>query len=101
MSFNRYARRADKQTQSIVDGLRAIGYTVEYIDKPVDLAVNHPRMGKNVWKLLECKSRKLKNGQVVLDKRQKDQAEFCAKHEVPYVTDVWEARLALGEMVKL
>jgi hypothetical protein len=101
VSFNRYAKRPDKTTKAIVDGLRTRGYVVEYIDRPTDIAVTHARFGKNVWKFLECKSRKLKNGEVVLDKRQKEQREFCAKHGVPYVTDVFEALLALGEVVSL
>lgn len=101
MSFNRYARRADKTTQAIVAGLRELGFTVEHIDRPTDLLVGHAKWGKNVFKLLECKSRKLKNGEIVLDKRQKQQREFCEKHGVPYVTDVFEALLALGEVVTL
>ena len=101
MSFNRYARRPDKVTKAIVDGLRADGYEVEYIDKPVDLLVRHPSWPKNVFRGLECKSRKKKNGEVVLDKRQEEQRKFCETHGVPYVTDVFEARLALGEVVKL
>lgn len=101
MSFNRYAKRADKTTQAIVAGLRARGFSVDYIDKPTDLLVGHTRWGRNVFKLLECKSRKLKNGEIVLDKRQKDQQEFCSKHGVPYVTDVFEALLALGEEINL
>lgn len=101
MSFNRYARRADKTTQAIVAGLRKRGFSVDHIDKPTDLLVGHPRWGRNIFKLLECKSRKLKSGAVVLDKRQIEQREFCAKHGVPYVTDVFEALLALGEEVAL
>jgi hypothetical protein len=101
MSFNRYAKRADKTTQKIVDELRALGFHVKHLGLPVDLMVRKPSWPKNTWKLLECKSRKLKNGEVVLDKRQVEQAEFCAEHNVPYVTDSFEALLALGEKVHL
>jgi hypothetical protein len=101
MSFNRFAKRADKTTQKIVDELRALGFHVEHIGLPVDLAIHHPKWGRNVWKFLECKSRKLKSGAVVLDKRQQKQADFCERFSVPYVTDGFEALLALGEKVHL
>lgn len=35
MSFNRFAKRADKTTQQIVDELRALGFHVEHIRHPV------------------------------------------------------------------
>ncbi len=101
MSWTHRKDKPDAVTKVIVDGLRERGYSVEYLGRPTDLVVGHTRWGRNIFKLLECKSRKLKNGQVVLDKRQKDQQEFCAKHGVPYVTDVFEALLALGEEVNL
>lgn len=101
MGFNRYARRADNSTQQIVDELRALGFTVEHIGKPTDLLVTHTKWGVNVWKLLECKSRKKKSGAIVLDKRQKVQRDFCERHGVPYVTDSFEALLALGETIEL
>lgn len=101
MSWNRYARRADKSTQKIVDELRAVGYTVVYIDKPTDLLVRKSSWPLNTWKLLECKSHKKANGEVKLRKDQQKQQEFCAEHGVPYVTDSFEALLKLGEVVKL
>lgn len=101
MSINRYAKRADTTTQRIVEDLRSMGYSVVYIGLPVDLAVHHRKWGANVWRFLECKSRRLKNGNVALDKRQARQAEFCADHGVPYVTDTFEALLALGEKIQL
>ena len=101
MSFNRYAKRPDTVTKSIVEELRARGYVVEYVDKPTDLLVRHPTWPANWFRMLECKSRKKKSGEIVLDKRQKEQQEFCSAHGVPYVTDAFEARLALGEKVKL
>jgi hypothetical protein len=101
VSFNRYAKRADKTTQQIVDELRALGFHVEHLGLPIDLAIHHPKWGKNTWKFLECKSRKLKSGAVVLDKRQQKQADFCEQFGVPYVTTTFEALLALGERVNL
>lgn len=101
MSFNRYARRADKTTTAIVNGLRAYGFTVEHIARPVDLAVTHRKWGANVWKFLECKTPKGKAGVVKLRADQPKQNEFCSLHGVPHVTDVFEALLALGERIEL
>lgn len=101
MSFNRYAKRPDSVTESIVRDLRALGFVVTFIGLPVDLLVTHAKWGENCFKLLEVKSSKKKSGEVVLDKRQQDQKEFCSKHGVPYVTSTFEALLALGEKVEL
>lgn len=102
MSFNRYAKRPDSVTESIVRDLRELGFVVTFIGLPVDLLVTHPKWGENAFKLLEVKSNKKKRtNEVVLDKRQKEQAEFCAKHGVPYATSTFEALLALGERVEL
>jgi hypothetical protein len=101
VSFNRFARRADKTTQKIVDELRALGFHVEHIGLPVDLAIHHPKWGRNVWKFLEVKSRRKANGDVALDKRQEKQKQFCEQYAVPYVCDGFEALLALGEKVHL
>jgi hypothetical protein len=101
VGFNRYAKRADTTTQQIVDELRALGFHVEHIGLPVDLAVHHPKWGKNTWKFLEVKSRKKASGEVVLDKRQQKQADFCKDYGVPYVCDTFEALLSLGERVNL
>jgi hypothetical protein len=101
MSWKYRKDKPDKTTESIVSELRARGYTVEHIGRPTDLLVRHQSWPKNIFRMLECKSRKKKNGEVVLDKRQKEQQEFCRVHGVPYVTDAFEARLALGEVVKL
>jgi hypothetical protein len=102
MSFNRYAKRPDSVTDSIVRDLRKAGFDVTFIGLPVDLLVRHGKWGANAFKLLEVKSeRKKRSGEVKLDKRQQDQAEFCAKHGVPYVTSTFEALLALGEKVDL
>lgn len=102
MSYKRpQFSKPDATTQQIVDELRALGFTVEYLGRPVDLLVTHKKWGRNIFKLLECKSRKDAKGNVVLDKRQKEQQVFCFEHSVPYVTDSFEALLALGERIKL
>lgn len=100
MAFNRYFKRPDSVTQQIVDELRALGFSVIHIGFPVDLAVHHPRWGANVFKLLECKSRrKRRTGEVALDKRQEKQKDFCEEHGVPYVTNTLEALHELGEVL--
>jgi len=83
----RYAAKADKTTQGIVDHLRLSGFVVCHIGRPVDLSVTHPSWPKNIWRKIECKSPMGKRGQVWRDARQKKQQEFCALHEIPYVTD--------------
>jgi hypothetical protein len=98
MSINRFARKADKATQAIVDELRALGYSVTYLGLPVDLAVHRESWGPNAFKLLEVKSFKKATGAVVLKASQKKQAEFCALHGVPYVTNTLEALKAMGEI---
>lgn len=87
MSFNRYARKADKSTQQIVDELRALGYTVEYVGKPVDLLVSHATWPLNTWKLIECKTPKGKAGVLKLRADQQKQQDFCAQHGVHYALD--------------
>lgn len=101
MSFNRYAKRPDAITESVVRDLRKLGFVVTFIGLPVDLLVTHAKWGENAFKLLEVKSNKKKSGEVALDKRQVEQKEFCARHGVPYVTSTFEALLALGEKVEL
>lgn len=101
MSWKYHKDKPDAVTEKIVEELRARGYEVVHLGRPTDLLVRHKGWCSNWWRLLECKSRKLKGGKVVLDKRQKEQLEFCEKQKVPYVTDVFEARLALGEAVEL
>jgi hypothetical protein len=102
MGFKRQQiTRVDKSTQKIVDELRALHFTVVYVGRPTDLLVRHPKWGPNRWRLLECKSHKDAKGNVKLDKRQQEQQDFCKTHGVPYVTDVFEALLALGEVIEL
>ena len=101
MSWRYRKDKPDAVTEKIVEELRARGYECVYLGQPTDLLVRHNSWCKNWWRLIECKSRKLKSGKVQLDKRQKEQQQFCEEHGVPYVTDCFEARLALGEKVSL
>jgi len=101
VSFRRpQLSKPDKVTQQIVDELRALGFTVMFLGRPVDLMVTHEKWGFNTWKLLEVKSKKKANGDVHLDPRQKKQREFCKQHNVPYITSTREALLALGESIE-
>jgi hypothetical protein len=83
----RYAAKADKTTQQIVDELRALHYTVIHIGRPVDLLVTHGNWPRNTFRLLECKSPKGEKLLVKLRKDQQAQQDFCALHEIPYCTD--------------
>lgn len=91
MAWNRFARKADATTQRIVDELRAVGYRVEHIGRPVDLLVTHPSWPVNTWKLVECKTPKGKRAELKLRKDQQKQQDFCAEHGVPYVMTGEEA----------
>jgi hypothetical protein len=98
----RYAQRTDVTKQSIVDELRAVGYTVIDLKHPVDLLVTHQgKWPKNTWQMLECKTPNRKDGSVRLRKDQQEQQEFCERHGVRYVTSGFEALLALGERISL
>lgn len=96
MSFRRRSDKPDAPTQKIVDELRALHFDVECIGRPVDLLVHAPGWPMNRWALLEVKRPANKKGSPRLDKRQKEQAEFCALHCVPYVTNTEQALEALG-----
>lgn len=96
MSFRRHSEKPDAPTQKIVDELRALHFDVEHIGRPVDLLVRAPGWPMNTWKLLEVKRSANKRGEPKLDRRQKAQAEFCALHCVPYVTNTEQALIALG-----
>lgn len=81
----RYAAKADKTTQGIVDDLRDAGFTVKFVGRPVDLLVTHGNWPRNTWRLLECKTPTGKKGLLKLRKDQQEQQDFCRDHEVPYV----------------
>lgn len=96
MSFKRRSDKPDAPTQKIVDELRALHFDVEPIGRPVDLLVHAPGWPINTWRLLEVKRSANKRNDPRLDKRQQAQAEFCALHCVPYVTNTEQALEALG-----
>jgi hypothetical protein len=96
MSYYRHSDKPDAPTQRIVDELRALHFDVQLIGQPVDLLVRAPGWPMNTWMLLEVKRPANKRGTPRLDKRQKAQAEFCARHQVPYVTSTEQALAALG-----
>jgi hypothetical protein len=102
MGFKRQQRsNPDKSKPAIVKGLKKAGFIIIECGRPVDLLVTHPKWGPNRWRLLECKSHKDAKGNVKLRKDQQEQQEFCKTHGVPYVTDAFEALLALGEVIQL
>lgn len=96
MSFRRHNDKPDVPTQQIVDELRALHFDVEHIGRPVDLLVRAPGWPMNTWMLMEVKRPANKKGSPRLDKRQKEQAAFCAEHAVPYVTTTEQALSYLG-----
>lgn len=100
MSFNRYARRKDTTTDSIVTELRARQYIVYHVGRPTDLLIRHPSWPLNTWKLLECKSPSPR-GTLKLRKDQEEQTKFCAEHGVPYAMNGAEALMAMGETIVL
>lgn len=96
MSFKRHSEKPDAPTQKIVDEMRALGFVVEHIGRPVDLAISHPSWLPNTWRLVEVKRPANKRGSPRLDKRQKAQAAFVAAHGIPYVTSTKQLIEALG-----
>lgn len=100
MSFRRHSEKPDAPTQKIVDELRSMCFDVIHVGRPVDLLVRAPNWPENTWKLVEVKRPANKAGSPRLDKRQKEQAEFCAVHGVPYVTSTQQLLESLGLRVK-
>ena len=96
MSYRRHNDKPDQVTQRIVDELRALHFDALYIGRPVDLAVRAPGWPMNTWMLVEVKRPANKKGSPRLDKRQKEQAAFCAEHGVPYITSTEQALEYLG-----
>lgn len=96
MSFKRRSDKPDAPTQKIVDEMRALGFVVEHIGRPVDLAVSHASWLPNTWRMVEVKRPANKKGSPRLDKRQKEQAAFVATHGIPYVTSTEQLLTALG-----
>jgi hypothetical protein len=91
MSYRNHFDKPDKVTQQIVDELRALHFSVEFVGRPVDLLVRKAAWPPNRWAMIEVKRPANKKGEPKLDKRQKDQAEFCAEYGVPYVTNTLQA----------
>jgi hypothetical protein len=82
-----YARKVDLTQKAIVEGLRAHGYRVEIIWKPVDLMVS---TGGVWWRLLEVKR---KSG--LRRKDQPSQNRFVDETNTPIVSSLEEALEAL------
>lgn len=97
MSFNRYAKRADKTQAAIVEALRKAGWAVWIIGWPVDLLCW--KHGKG-FRVLECKT-PTKGGRIRIRKDQAAQNEFIELTGTPRVSDPMEALLKLGEIVEL
>ena len=93
-----YARhRVDLSQAAIIEALEKAGWEV-FRHLPVDLLCRRRRDGKLA--LIEAKTRRAKkSNQVLLDKRQRAQAEFCERTGTPYVTTAEEALRALGEIL--
>ena len=93
----RRAAKKDNAQSEIVKGLRAAGYSVTVLNQEgiPDLMVAERYWPAGMFKLLETKSKRNKDGSITLDKRQEKQIEFCRAHGVPYVTTLQEALEAL------
>lgn len=90
MSLNRYDKRVDANQTQVISALKAAGFGVEVLSKPVDLLVD----ARGKWCLLEVKDgKKPKSAQ----KLTPDQAEFFVKysHAPLFVVDSPEAALSV------
>jgi hypothetical protein len=111
----KYAGRRDYSEPKIVEKLREAGWEV-HRDLPIDTIclkrVNADQFRRAVTvlgegeylliKLLECKTaRGKKDPKAVIDKRQKEQNEFCERWHVDKPTCAFEALLAVGEKVEI
>lgn len=96
MGLPRHAAKSDANQPDIVKALRKAGWTVTVLRWPVDLLCDK----HGVVRLLEVKEPTGKRApKPRLDKRQVEQAEFCARTRTPYVTTAEEALRALGEIL--
>lgn len=89
MSLNRYAKKRDASEPEIVSALLQCGFSVERLDRPVDLAVGF--RGK-CW-LVECK--------VEGAKLNKNQVEFVAGWRGPKVVVLRSAQDAVDWCVQV
>lgn len=99
MSIRRWAARVDTTQKEIVAALRAAGYQVELIRKPVDLAVRHPRWPLNRWMFAEAKTLEgTKTKRVYARAKSKKQTDFCINQGIPLWTSAEQALKAVGEV---
>lgn len=98
---HRYAQvtRRDASEPSIVDALEKAGWEI-WKRLPTDLLCLKRIRGELVVKLVEVKTPKgKKNPKAVIDKRQVEQNEFLARHEIPRTCTPIDALKAVGEIV--
>lgn len=90
----KYAAKADKTQQPIIDAIRAAGWEVYLIRKPVDLlCIKGGRV-----RLLECKTPTGKrNPSARWRKDQQEQNEFILRTGTPRVTTPEQALRELGD----
>jgi hypothetical protein len=84
MSLNRYAKRRDIAEPEVVKTLRGCGFSVERIDRPVDLLVGVPRTRRT--HLVEVKTGKRK-----LNENQRDFVDVWRGSEIVTLRDAQEA----------
>jgi len=85
----RRAARIDNTQTTIVNALRAYGYTVVIIREPVDIAVKI-KTRVNMWVMMEIKTPK-PSGKFKPRKDQQAQTDFCLSYSIPYITTIKEA----------
>lgn len=100
----RRASRVDTVQQEIVDGLRAHGYRVEVIGRPVDLLVGQPLIPHAFgpgwsyrWTPMEIKT-PTKTGARRVRRDQQAQDAFILETGCPVVTSLTSALRALQEL---
>lgn len=98
MTFNRYARKSDEVQDDLVRDLRAWGYIVSVIGRPVDLAVRHREWPPGLHLLMECKTPGTA-GARGKRKDQEEQTKFIAETGVPVVTSFESALEALRKFL--
>lgn len=95
----RRAAKVDTAQQSIVDGLRAAGYRVEIIGRPVDLAIRVQLFGSTspTWVFMEVKT-PTKSGKRRPRADQEAQERFIRETGCPVVMNLQEALRALESL---
>jgi hypothetical protein len=84
MSLNRYAKKRDIAEPEVVKTLRDCGFSVERIDRPVDLIVGVPRTRRT--HLVEVKTGKRK-----LNENQREFVDVWRGSEIVTLRDAQEA----------